>query len=123
MLSRKKVLVTGGAGFIGSHLCERLLAAGCDVLCVDNYFTGTKDNIAHLLNEPRFEAMRHDVTFPLYVEVDEIYNLACPASPISSAAAISCNRTSMAFRCRRSNGSRCCRPPPAASMAAAPPAA
>jgi UDP-glucuronate decarboxylase len=82
MLSRKKVLVTGGAGFIGSHLCERLLAAGCDVLCVDNYFTGTKDNIAHLLKEPRFEAMRHDVTFPLYVEVDEIYNLACPASPI-----------------------------------------
>jgi UDP-glucuronate decarboxylase len=82
MLSRKKVLVTGGAGFIGSHLCERLLAQGCDVLCVDNYFTGTKDNIAHLLKEPRFEAMRHDVTFPLYVEVDEIYNLACPASPI-----------------------------------------
>jgi UDP-glucuronate decarboxylase len=82
MLSRKKVLVTGGAGFIGSHLCERLIALGCDVLCVDNYFTGTKDNIAHLLKEPRFEAMRHDVTFPLYVEVDEIYNLACPASPI-----------------------------------------
>jgi len=82
MLSRKKVLVTGGAGFIGSHLCERLLAQGCDVLCVDNYFTGTKDNIAHLLKESRFEAMRHDVTFPLYVEVDEIYNLACPASPI-----------------------------------------
>jgi UDP-glucuronate decarboxylase len=82
MLSRKKVLVTGGAGFIGSHLCERLLAQGHDVLCVDNYFTGTKDNIAHLLKEPRFEAMRHDVTFPLYVEVDEIYNLACPASPI-----------------------------------------
>jgi UDP-glucuronate decarboxylase len=78
----KKVLVTGGAGFIGSHLCERLLAEGCDVLCVDNYFTGMKDNIAHLMGNPRFEVMRHDVTFPLYVEVDEIYNLACPASPV-----------------------------------------
>ena len=78
----KKVLVTGGAGFIGSHLCERLLAEGCDVLCVDNYYTGSKDNIAHLLGNPRFEIMRHDVTFPLYVEVDEIYNLACPASPV-----------------------------------------
>ena len=78
----KKVLITGGAGFIGSHLCERLLAEGCDVLCVDNYFTGVKDNIAHLLDNPRFEVMRHDVTFPLYVEVDEIYNLACPASPV-----------------------------------------
>ena len=78
----KKVLITGGAGFIGSHLCERLLEEGCDVLCVDNYFTGAKDNIAHLLDNPRFEIMRHDVTFPLYVEVDEIYNLACPASPV-----------------------------------------
>lgn len=78
----KKVLITGGAGFIGSHLCERLLNEGCDVLCVDNYFTGAKDNIAHLLDNPRFEIMRHDVTFPLYVEVDEIYNLACPASPV-----------------------------------------
>lgn len=78
----KKVLVTGGAGFIGSHLCERLLNEGNDVLCVDNYFTGAKDNIAHLLDNPRFEIMRHDVTFPLYVEVDEIYNLACPASPV-----------------------------------------
>ncbi len=78
----KKVLITGGAGFIGSHLCERLLEQGCDVLCVDNYFTGSKDNIAHLLDNPRFEIMRHDVTFPLYVEVDEIYNLACPASPV-----------------------------------------
>jgi UDP-glucuronate decarboxylase len=75
-------LVTGGAGFLGSHLCERLLAQGHDVLCVDNYFTGRKDNIAHLLANSNFEAMRHDVTFPLYVEVDEIYNLACPASPI-----------------------------------------
>ena len=80
--SRKRVLVTGGAGFLGSHLCERLLADECDVLCVDNYFTGTKDNIADLLTNPRFEAIRHDVTFPLYVEVDEIWNLACPASPI-----------------------------------------
>src|SRR5918999_1129984 len=80
---RKRVLVTGGAGFIGSHLGEWLLAEGHDVLCVDNFFTGTKDNIAHLLlNNPHFELMRHDVTFPLYVEVDEIYNLACPASPI-----------------------------------------
>ncbi len=81
-LTRKRVLVTGGAGFLGSHLCERLLRHGDDVLCVDNYFTGRKDNIAHLLTDPHFEAMRHDVTFPLYVEVDEIYNLACPASPV-----------------------------------------
>jgi UDP-glucuronate decarboxylase len=73
---------TGGAGFVGSHLCERLIAQGHDVLCVDNFFTGRKDNVAHLLNYSRFEVMRHDVTFPLYVEVDEIYNLACPASPI-----------------------------------------
>src|SRR5690242_5805288 len=78
----KRILVTGGAGFLGSHLCERLLAAGHDVLCVDNYFTGNKDNIAACLGNPHFELMRHDVTFPLYVEVDEIYNLACPASPI-----------------------------------------
>jgi len=79
---RSRVLVTGGAGFIGSHLCERLLQAGCDVLCVDNFFTGTKDNIAHLVGQPHFEVLRHDVTFPLYVEVDEIYNLACPAAPV-----------------------------------------
>ncbi len=78
----KRVLVTGGAGFLGSHLCERLRAQGHDVLCVDNYFTGRKDNIAHLLDDSLFEAMRHDVTHPLFVEVDEIYNLACPASPI-----------------------------------------
>lgn len=78
----KRVLVTGGAGFLGSHLCERLLAEGNDVLCVDNFYTGRKDNILHLLANPLFEIMRHDVTFPLYVEVDEIYNLACPASPI-----------------------------------------
>lgn len=78
----KKVLVTGGAGFLGSHLCERLLENGDEVLCADNYFTGNKNNILHLLENPRFELMRHDVTFPLYVEVDEIYNLACPASPI-----------------------------------------
>src|SRR3569833_2096944 len=77
-----RVLVTGGAGFLGSHLCERLVTEGHDVLCVDNYFTGTRSNVAGLLGHPRFELMRHDVTFPLYVEVDEIYNLACPASPI-----------------------------------------
>jgi UDP-glucuronate decarboxylase len=79
---RKRILDTGGAGFLGSHLCERLLADDHDVICVDNFFTGTKDNIAHLLDNPYFELVRHDVTFPLYVEVDEIYNLACPASPI-----------------------------------------
>lgn len=78
----KKILVTGGAGFLGSHLCERLLHSGNEVLCVDNYFTGNKSNILPLLDNPKFELMRHDVTFPLYVEVDEIYNLACPASPI-----------------------------------------
>ena len=77
-----KILVTGGAGFIGSHLCERLVAAGGDVLCVDNYFTGSKKNVAHLLEHPLFEVMRHDVTFPLYVEVQRIFNLACPASPV-----------------------------------------
>jgi UDP-glucuronate decarboxylase len=77
-----KILITGGAGFIGSHLCERLLNDGNDVLCVDNYFTGTKSNIVHLLDNHQFELMRHDVTFPLYVEVDQIYNMACPASPI-----------------------------------------
>jgi len=79
---RKRVLVTGGAGFLGSHLCERLLAQGCDVLCVDNFFTGTRHNVEHLLPNPAFELLRHDITFPLYVEVDEIYNLACPASPV-----------------------------------------
>ena len=82
MHTRKRVLVTGGAGFIGSHLCTRLVAHGADVLCVDNFFTSTKDNIVDLFDNPNFELMRHDVTFPLYVEVDEIYNLACPASPI-----------------------------------------
>ena len=80
--SNKRILVTGGAGFLGSHLCERLIAQGHDVLCVDNLFTGSRDNILHLIGSPRFELMRHDVTFPLYVEVDEIYNLACPASPV-----------------------------------------
>jgi UDP-glucuronate decarboxylase len=78
----RRILVTGGAGFIGSHLCERLIAMGDEVLCVDNYFTGSRTNIFHLLAAPRFEAMRHDVTFPLYVEVDRIFNLACPASPV-----------------------------------------
>jgi UDP-glucuronate decarboxylase len=79
---RKRVLVTGGAGFLGSHLCERLLNKGCDVLCADNFYTGSKRNIEHLIGHPYFELLRHDITFPLYVEVDEIYNLACPASPI-----------------------------------------
>ena len=78
----RRVLVTGGAGFIGSHLCERLLAEGAEVLCIDNFFTGTRGNVAKLLENPRFELMRHDVTFPLYVEADQIYNLACPASPV-----------------------------------------
>jgi UDP-glucuronate decarboxylase len=81
-LTRRRVLVTGGAGFLGSHLCERLLARGDEVLCVDNFFTGTRDNLATLLGHPRFEVLRHDITFPLYVEVDAIFNLACPASPI-----------------------------------------
>jgi len=79
---RKRILITGGAGFLGSHLCKRLLDDGHEVLCLDNFFTGTKDNVLDLLDNPHFELMRHDVTFPLYVEVDEIYNLACPASPI-----------------------------------------
>jgi UDP-glucuronate decarboxylase len=78
----ERIIVTGGAGFLGSHLCERLLASGHEVICVDNFFTGSKPNIAHLLSNPRFELMRHDVTFPLYVEADAIYNLACPASPV-----------------------------------------
>ena len=81
-INRGRALVTGGAGFLGSHLCERLLNDGYSVICVDNYYSSTKDNIAHLLDNPRFEVIRHDVTFPLYVEVDEIYHLACPASPI-----------------------------------------
>jgi UDP-glucuronate decarboxylase len=80
--NRKRVLVTGGAGFVGSHLCERLINEDCDVLCVDNFYSGTKDNILHLLGNSHFELLRHDVTFPLFVEVDEVYNLACPASPI-----------------------------------------
>ena len=82
IMHNKKILVTGGAGFLGSHLCDRLVARGDDVLCVDNFFTGSKRNVAHLIGKPNFELMRHDVTFPLYVEVDEIYNLACPASPV-----------------------------------------
>jgi len=79
---RRRILVTGGAGFIGAHLCRRLVAEGNDVLCVDNFYTGTRDNIADLFGNPRFELIRHDVTFPLFVEVDEIYNLACPSSPV-----------------------------------------
>jgi len=82
MRERRSILITGGAGFLGSHLCERLIEAGHEVVCVDNFFTGTKRNIEHLIGHPRFELIRHDVTFPLYIEVDEIYNLACPASPI-----------------------------------------
>lgn len=82
ILGRKRILVTGGSGFLGSYLCERLIEMGQDVLCVDNFFTGSKDNVRELLDHPRFELMRHDVTFPLFVEVDEIYNLACPASPV-----------------------------------------
>ena len=82
MHTRERILVTGGAGFLGSHLCERLIADGGTVLCVDNFFTGSKDNVAHLVGQTNFEIMRHDVTFPLYVEVDQIYNLACPASPV-----------------------------------------
>ncbi|MGB4134910.1 MAG: GDP-mannose 4,6-dehydratase, partial [Tenuifilaceae bacterium] len=78
----KRILVTGGAGFLGSHLCERLLDEGNDVICLDNFFTGSKSNIVHLLKNPYFELVRHDVTMPIFIEVDEIYNLACPASPI-----------------------------------------
>jgi UDP-glucuronate decarboxylase len=78
----KRILVTGGAGFVGSHLCDRLIGAGHEVLCVDNFYTGSRRNLAHLLGNPRFEVLRHDITFPLFVEVDQIYNLACPASPI-----------------------------------------
>jgi UDP-glucuronate decarboxylase len=79
---KNKILVTGGAGFLGSHLCSVLIKEGHDVLCVDNFYTGSKDNVSNLITNPKFELMRHDVTFPLYVEVDQIYNLACPASPI-----------------------------------------
>lgn len=80
--NRKRVLITGGAGFLGSHLCERMLKDGNDVICVDNFYSGTKDNISHLIGNPNFELIRHDVCLPLYVEADEIYNLACPASPV-----------------------------------------
>ena len=82
VVPRKTILITGGAGFLGSHLCDRLIAEGHDVICLDNFFTGSKQNVEHLISHPRFELLRHDVTFPLYIEVDEIYNLACPASPI-----------------------------------------
>ena len=75
---KKRIVITGGAGFLGSHLCDKLIAEEQDVLCIDNFFTGTKDNILHLMGEPRFELLRHDITFPLFIEVDQIYNLACP---------------------------------------------
>ena len=81
-MKHHRVLVTGGAGFLGSHLCDRLIAQGHEVICLDNYFTGSKDNIRHLAGNPRFELMRHDITHPVFVEVDRIYNLACPASPV-----------------------------------------
>ena len=82
-MRQKRILVTGGAGFLGSHLCDRLVNQGYDVICLDNFFTGSKRNIYHLLNEPNFELIRHDVTFPIYLEVDEIFNFACPASPVN----------------------------------------
>jgi nucleoside-diphosphate-sugar epimerase len=104
MLDSRRILVTGGAGFIGSHLCDSLLAAGHEVLCLDNYFTGRRRNIEHLVTVPRFEALRHDVTFPLYVEIDDIYNLACPASPINtgniSAAVQLCGNLTQCLRIR-----------------------
>src|SRR5665647_2406712 len=79
---QQRILVTGGSGFLGSHLCERLLAEGANVICVDNFFTGSRRNVEHLLDDKHFELIRHDVTFPIYLEVDQIYNLACPASPV-----------------------------------------
>ena len=107
-LDSKRVLVTGGAGFLGSHLCDRLIDAGHEVLCVDNLFTGTRRNIQHLLTNPRFEFMRHDVCFPLYVEVDRIYNLACPASPIHyQHDPIQTTKTSV-YRARCPDISRAC---------------
>ncbi len=89
---KKRILITGGAGFIGSHLCEKLLNEGNEVICVDNFFTGSKQNIIHLLDNPYFEIVRHDITFPLYLEVDEIYNLACPASPVYRSDIGQCGR-------------------------------
>ena len=114
----KRILVTGGAGFLGSHLCERLVAEGHEVLCVDNFFTGRRANVAHLLDAPGFELMRHDVTFPLYVEVDEIYNLACPASPIHyqfdpvQTTKTRCTARSTCSGSPSGCGRRCCRPRP-----------
>ena len=110
MSKLKRILVTGGAGFLGSHLCERLLAEKHDVICVDNFFTSQKSNVTHLLDKPNFELIRHDITFPLYLEVDEIYNLACPAAPghyqydpistIKTSVAGSINMLGLAKRCR-----------------------
>jgi UDP-glucuronate decarboxylase len=84
--NQKRILVTGGTGFLGSHLCEKLLLEGHSIICVDNFFTGNKKNVLHLIDDPNFELVRHDITFPLYLEVDEIYNLACPASPVLFAS-------------------------------------
>ena len=124
---RTRVLVTGGAGFLGSFLCERLLAQGCHVICADNYFTGSRDNIAHLLGNPYFEVIRHDVTIPLYVEVDRIFNLACPASPIHyQFDPVQTTKTSvlgainMLGLAKRVQGAASSRPPPARSMAIRP---
>src|SRR6516165_9424421 len=111
----KRILVTGGAGFLGSHLCERLLERGADVVCVDNFFTGAKRNIAHLIGAKRFELVRHDVTFPLYIEVDEIHNLVCPASPVHyQHDPVQTTKTRSTCRAWPSASTRrSCRPPPA----------
>ena len=102
---KKRILVTGGAGFIGSHLCQLLLNQGHEVLCVDNFFTGSKQNVIHLLANPYFEIVRHDITFPLYVEVDEIYNLACPASPVSCSITVTLRTYGEVWEWRSSIGS------------------
>jgi len=112
--ARKRILVTGGAGFLGSHLCERLVEEGHDVICLDNFFTGTKQNIAHLLGRANFEVIRHDLVQPIFLEVDEIYNLACPASPIHyQHNPVKTIKTSVM-------GPRCFRPPPARSTVTPP---
>ena len=123
MIDRKRILVTGGAGFLGSHLCDRLLEDGHDVICVDNFFTGRKHNIEHLIGHPRFELMRHDVTLPLYIEVDEIYNLACPASPVhyqhdpSRPPRPACSAPSTCWGSPSASSAASSRPPPPRSTA------